>query len=123
MHQKIILQYCELMKQNNITSLTELFTKDAQIISPTLGTQTVEEFLYFIDKTKRTEIFLNELFKSQINVNRIAAHVTVNSLWEETKTLQVEAIDIFEFDENNKIKKLEMYYDSHVMRGFLEKLI
>jgi hypothetical protein len=122
-YQDIIKQYCRFGLENDIAMAKKLFAKDAKIISPTLGTQTVDEFLAFIDKTKRTEIVLNELFTSQSNPRRIAAYITVDSLWQSgTAKVSIEAIDVFEFDENSKIKRLEMYYDSHAMRNFLEPL-
>lgn len=121
-YKNIIKQYCELLQKNDIATAINLFTKNAQIISPTLGTQTIEEFLAFIDKTKRTNVTINELFTSQLNHKRIAAYITVTSLWQNVHKVQIDAIDIFEFDENNKIKRVEMYYDSYAMRGFLENL-
>lgn len=74
-YQNLIKQYCELMQKNDIALAIELFAKNAQITSPTLGAQTDKEFLSFIDKTKRTEIIQNELFTSQLKPNRIAAYI------------------------------------------------
>lgn len=120
-YQNIIKQYCDTLQRNDIVMAINLFAKEAKIISPTLGTQTPEEFLSYIDKTIRSKVTLREFFISQSSPNRIAAYLSVDNIYQDTKVV-TEAIDIFEFDQEDKIQKIEMFYDPSVMRKFLEQL-
>lgn len=113
----IIQSYCKALKANDYPVMISLFSKDAKIFSFFAGEKPAPEFYQNLFKTsRRTKVELKNMFIGLENKQTVAAHIYLESLWNEKFTLQIEAVDIFEFDSENKITTLRIILDTYPLR-------
>jgi 5-hydroxyisourate hydrolase-like protein (transthyretin family) len=116
----IIQTYCLALKLNDYPTLIKLFSKDAYVCSFFAGQKPAPEFFHNLFKTsKRTKVELKNIFIGENNT--IAAYIHLESIWNEKYTIQFEAVDIFEFNAEHKIKTLKIILDTYPLRKLQEK--
>ena len=117
LYNNVIQSYCKALKANDYESMISLFSKDAKIFSLLVGEKSAPEFFQNLFKTsKRTNVELKNLFIGSENKPTVAAYIHLESVWNEKFELQLDAVDIFEFNSENKITTLRIILDTYPLR-------
>lgn len=118
----IIQSYCEALKANDYQAIISLFSKNAKVFSFFAGEKPAPEFFQNLFKTsRRTRVDLKNMFIGLENKSTIAAYVYLEAIWNEKFELQFEAVDIFEFNSENKITTLRIILDTYPLRTLKAK--
>jgi len=110
-----IQTYCTALKTNDYHTIIGLFSKDATVFSYFAGETSAPKFFENLFKTsRRTNVELKNLFIGE-NAT-IAAYIHLEAIWNNKIVIQFEAVDIFEFDAEHKIKTLRIILDTYPLR-------
>jgi len=122
LYKDIIQVYCHALQENDYQAMIGLFSKEAKVFSFFAGEKSAPEFFQNLFKTsRRTNIELKNMFIGVKNKQTVAAHVYLEAIWNEKFTVQFDAVDIFEFDAENKITMLKIILDTYPLRKLQEK--
>jgi len=117
LYHDIIQSYCRALKTNDYQTMISLFSKDAKVFSFFTGEKPAAEFFQNLFKTsRRTTVELKNMFIEVDNKPTVAAYIYLEAIWNEKFVLQFEAVDIFEFDSENKITTLRIILDTYPLR-------
>ena len=116
----MIKLYLKALEKGSYENIIELFTKNAIIISPLYGKIGASKFYkkLFMD-TAKSKITLLNIFISQNNIG--AGHFRYDWVLKDGTPTSFECVDIFEFSNDNKIRRLTIIYDSCKIRQAFEK--
>ena len=117
MYKNIIRLYCQALLENDYQTMISLFSGDARVFSFLAGEKPPSEFyrnLFAV--SRRTNVELKNVFIDFDNKTTAAAYICIESILKENITLKVEAVDIFEFDSEHKIKTLKIILDTYPLR-------
>jgi hypothetical protein len=116
--QTIIQEYFRALESGDVAALTNLFSMDGIIHSPLYGERPARDFYReLMTDTMASTISLLNIFINPENANIYAAHFKYDwTLKDGTKT-NFECIDIFQFDQQKKIRELTIIYDTHELRS------
>jgi ketosteroid isomerase-like protein len=116
-----ITLYLRALEKGSYDDVVELFTEDAVVVSPLYGTVKASEFYRDLFKdTAKSKITLLNIFVSKNN-ECAAANFRYEWTLKNGNTVSFECVDIFEFSEDGKIKKLKIIYDTHEVRKIFKK--
>ena len=97
--------------------MISLFAKNAKVFSFFAGEKSAPEFFQNLFKTsRRTKVELKNMFIGVENKPTVAAYIYFEAVWNEKFTLQFEAVDMFEFNSENKITTLRIILDTYPLR-------
>ena len=118
-YEAAIQKYMESLAKFDVDGLNSIFTEDAQVYSPLLGWLSTKVFFEkmhkIADPEKSSQIPHNTLISSE-GKNTIAKHFTYNLVLKDGRKTSFEAVDIFEFNDQNLITKETIIYDTHQLR-------
>jgi hypothetical protein len=110
-----IQSYCTALRMNDYHAMIDLFSKDARVFSYFAGEKPATEFFHNLFKTsRRTKVELKNIFIGENAI--VAAYIHLEAIWNEKSAMQFEAVDIFEFDAEHKIKMLRIILDTYPLR-------
>jgi hypothetical protein len=117
-----ILQYIDGLQSGDLTKIIDLFTADGLVHSPLYGDMLAKDFykVLFSD-TQHSEITLLNILASIDKPTIYAAHFRYQWTLRDNTQTNFECVDVFESDENNKIKELTIIYDTYLARQKFEK--
>jgi len=122
MAEKIIKKYLEALEKGNYENMMKLFSDGAVIISPLYGEIKAADFYKELFKdTSKSKITLLNIFKSD-NKSIGAGHFRYDWILKDGTPTSFECVDIFEFSDNGKIKKLSIIYDTSNIRQSFKKM-
>ena len=117
LYNDIIQSYCKALKTNDYQVMISLFSKDAKVFSFFAGEKPAPEFYQNLFKTsRRTKVELKNMFIGLENKPTVAAYLYLEAVRDEKFVLQFEAVDIFEFNSENKITTLRIIMDTYPLR-------
>ncbi|MEI6241819.1 MAG: hypothetical protein WCP39_00240 [Chlamydiota bacterium] len=117
----LILSYCKALKENDYQTIIDLFAKKSKVYSFLVGEKEPAEFFENLFSTsKRTIVDLRKIFIGLDDSKSVAAYIYLETLWNGKIKVNVEAVDLFEFDEKNKIKTLRIILDTHPIKKLKE---
>ena len=121
--ENIIQDYFRALESSDALTLTNLFSTNGIVHSPLYGDKPALDFYNdLINDTSASTISLLNTFTNPDKPNIVAAHFRYDwTLKDGTKT-NFECIDIFHFDEQNKIAELTIIYDTHKLRSIFDNL-
>lgn len=104
-------KYFNFLQQSDLQGLASLFADDGTVISPIYGVKKHTDFYKsLIEDTSESIIQLKEIYAGVLSKN-LAIHFEYKWTLKDGKVVDFEGVDVFEFDENDKIKKLSIIYD------------
>jgi hypothetical protein len=117
-----ILQYIDGLQSGDLAKTIDLFAAGGLVHSPLYGDMMAKDFYSALfSDTQDSEITLLNILTSIDKPTIYAAHFRYHwTLLDNTHT-HFECVDVFEFDENNKIKELTIIYDTFLARQNFEK--
>ncbi|MCH9622049.1 MAG: hypothetical protein S4CHLAM20_14840 [Chlamydiia bacterium] len=122
--EKVINEYFCNLEKSAYSDMIELFTEDAVVESPLLGTMKAAEFYKEIfSKTSNSKITLMNVCKSVSDENTAVAHFHYDWILSDGMPAPFECVDIFTFQPNSdKIVSVKIIYDSFKTRDQFAKI-
>ena len=114
--------YIEHLSNGDLEQILNLFAENAVIISPVYGKQNYMDFYtqLFAD-TNNSELHIKGIFEDAMTGN-IALHFNYQWTLKNNSRVDFEVVDILEFDNDDKIEKLSIIYDTVQSRKLVEQL-
>ena len=114
--------YVDALNKGCAEDCEKLFTKDGLVVSPIYGEKMATEFYkeMFADGSE-TKIKLLNIFLSE-DSNFGACHFICEWTLKDGTPTSLNVVDIFEFSEDGKIKKLSIIYDAQKAREAVKNL-
>lgn len=121
--QNIIREYFEALESGDTARLTNLFSTGGIVHSPLYGTKTAREFYQgLMTDTMASTISLLNIFINEEKPSIYAAHFRYEWLLTDGNKTSFQCIDVFHFDEQNKITELTIIYDTYKLRSIFNNL-
>ncbi len=118
----IAKKYLEILQEANLTAMLDLFTDDAIIISPLYGEVLVKEFYEkLFSDTQKSILTLDGIF-SEVNTQRVSVLFDYHWVLVNGKQVHFKVVDIIEFTDELKIKKLTIIYDTVYSRNAISEI-
>ncbi|MEJ7586431.1 MAG: nuclear transport factor 2 family protein [Ferruginibacter sp.] len=119
----IIQQYLQYLQSGNLEKIYGLFSADAVVHSPLYGNISAMFFFerLFAD-THQSGITLLNIFTNEDKAGLFAAHFRYHWILKNGAVTKFECVDIFQFNEGNKITELTIIYDTGKFRDDFEKM-
>jgi hypothetical protein len=120
---EIVKTYFYHLKTGNYPEIINLFSKNSVVMSPLYGERNPTDFYKeLFSDTNQSKIDLKNIFVSDDQPNTIAAHFLYNWTMKNGNIANFECIDVFELNNENKIDKLTIIYDTYQTRIKFDKL-
>ena len=122
-HEEIIRLYAQALKDNDYQAIVDLFSKNARVFSFQFGEKSPPDFFRgLFENSCRNKVEIKNIFFDSKNRKMIAAYIHLEAVLYNKYPIQFEAVDIFEFDVENKIKALKIVLDTYPVRVLKEKI-
>ena len=109
---EIAEQYIECLEKGEIEKIIKLFSKKGQVTSPIYGTILASDFYKELNEdTFSSKLKLKGIFEAE-DSNQIAINFNYKWTLKNKSRVEFDAVDIIEFDKNNKIEHLQIIYDT-----------
>jgi len=119
---EIAKQYINHLENGNIEQIIALFNQHGMVDSPLYGIKNAEEFYRELDSdTSNSELRLKGIFEES-DSNSLALYFSYKWTLKNNQIVEFDVVDIIEFDNQNKINKLKIIYDTVITRKLLEQL-
>lgn len=114
--------YLKHLQEGNMTEVVALFAEEGTVVSPIYGTRSAAEFYTLLGKdTQASELHFNGLFEEK-DSGRIALLFDYHWTLKNGKKVDFTVVDILELDQNHKITKLTIIYDTVISRELVKSL-
>jgi hypothetical protein len=123
--EKIIRRYIKELSDGNTKDIINLFSDDAEVISPVYGTMKAKDFYVLLaEDTSSSEIKLLQIYQSSSDNNEgheCAAYFNYKWTLSDGKLITFDVVDIFTFNTDNIITELRIIYDASVSKAYINK--
>jgi limonene-1,2-epoxide hydrolase len=120
--ENIVRTYCQALKDNDYQTIIRLFAKEAKIISFIAGEKSPLDFFQnLFSNSRRIKVEIKNILFDVDNKKIVAAYIYLEVIWNKQEVIQFEVVDIFEFDQENKIKNLKIILDTYPLRKLKER--
>lgn len=113
--------YLRALEAGDYMALLELFADDAVVQSPLYGDQPAGEFYRTLFSDTDHSIITPLHFFTDVPARVGAAYFLYEWVLDSGRHTSFECVDLFEFDEKGKIKKLKIIYDTSRTRPAFEE--
>ena len=118
-----LYKYFKGLETGNVSMIFEVFAMNAMVYSPLYGhTQAVQFYSKLFADTNRSDINILNIFESTQNNYSASVHFKYHWKLKDGTPTHFECVDIFAFDENDKITELTIIYDTAHLRTSFEAL-
>ncbi|APZ47110.1 hypothetical protein BW723_12815 [Polaribacter reichenbachii] len=119
---EIAKQYITHLENGNIKQVVALFNENGMVDSPLYGIKKADEFYRELNSdTANSELHLKGIFEEN-DSSSLALYFTYKWTLKNNKKVEFDVVDIIEFDNQNKINKLKIIYDTVTARKLVEAL-
>ncbi|ANH61446.1 nuclear transport factor 2 family protein [Dokdonia donghaensis] len=119
---EIAKQYITHLENGNIEQVVALFNQNGMVDSPLYGIKKASEFYRKLKSdTLNSELHVKGIFEED-HTNSIALYFTYKWTLKNNQKVAFDVVDIIEFDNQNKIDKLKIIYDTVTARKLVEEL-
>ncbi len=119
---EVATKYLEYLEKGEINLLIDLFDENGMVDSPIYGIKKAENFYRDLsDDTSNSKLILKGIFEQQ-DSNDLALYFNYKWTLQNNQVVEFDVVDIIELDDNNKITKLKIIYDTVVARELVERL-
>ncbi len=121
--EKTIKEYFKGLEVGSYENIIKLFSPNAIVHSPLYGEVEAREFYKELFKdTSKSKITLINIFVSINNPRTAAAHFRYHWILKDGTPTSFECVDVFQFDDNGKIRELTIIYDTSKIRAFFDEM-
>ena len=118
---EIAKEYITLLENGNIAGVLDLFNPNGMVDSPLYGTKKADEFYRELnDDTLNSELHLKGVFEEDQS-NTLALYFTYKWTLKNNQKVEFDVVDIITFDDQHKIDKLKIIYDTVVTRKLIKQ--
>ena len=118
----IAKEYIKHLENGNIDQVIALFDLNGIVDSPLYGIKRADEFYQELNSdTANSELSLLGIFEEN-NSNKLALYFTYTWTLKNNQIVEFDVVDIIEFDNQNKISKLKIIYDTVMARKLVGQL-
>jgi len=108
----IAKEYINHLEKGSINQVIKLFNQNGIVDSPLYGIKKAADFYKELnDDTTNSKLTLLGVFEED-DSNKIALYFTYKWTLKNNETVEFDVVDIIEFDNQNKINKLKIIYDT-----------
>ena len=119
---EIAKEYFTHLEKGNIEQVLALFNRNGIVDSPIYGIKKADEFYLQLNRdTINSELSLLGIFEEN-DSNNLALYFTYKWTLKNNQIVEFDVVDIIEFDNQNKISKLKIIYDTVIARKLVEQL-
>ena len=107
----IIQSYFSALETGSAEKVLSLFSQEAVVHSPLYGVQPANQFYQSLfEDTNASQLTVHQIFTDQEKA--AAAHFSYHWTLKNGKQVQFEGVDLFQFDDQNRITELRIIYDT-----------
>jgi len=118
----IAKEYIKHLENGNIGQVLALFNQNGMVDSPLYGIKKADEFYLELNSdTANSELSLLGIFEES-DSNNLALYFTYKWTLKNNQIVEFDVVDIIEFDNQNRISKLKIIYDTVLARKLVEQL-
>jgi len=115
----IAKEYINHLEKGSINQVIKLFNQNGIVDSPLYGIKKAADFYKELnDDTTNSKLTLLGVFEED-DSNKIALYFTYKWTLKNNETVEFDVVDIIEFDNQNKINKLKIIYDTFNARKLI----
>jgi len=119
---EIAKEYIKHLENGNIGQVLALFNQNGMVDSPLYGIKKADEFYLELNSdTANSELSLLGIFEES-DSNNLALYFTYKWTLKNNQIVEFDVVDIIEFDNQNRISKLKIIYDTVLARKLVEQL-
>ncbi|WP_299148387.1 nuclear transport factor 2 family protein [uncultured Dokdonia sp.] len=119
---EVAKQYITHLENGNIEQVIALFTQNGIVDSPLYGIKNANDFYRELNSdTSTSELYVKGIFEED-HTNSIALYFTYKWTLKNDKKVEFDVVDIIEFDNQHKISKLKIIYDTVTARKLVAEL-
>ena len=119
---EIAKTYIEFLSKGDAASIIRLFADSGTVYSPIYGLKSAAKFYQNLFKdTNQSELAIKGIFE-EADKNQLALYFEYKWTLKSGKLVIFDVVDILEFDEDFKIQKLTIIYDTVRSRKLVEEL-
>lgn len=122
MHEAIMQAYLKALESADLTAILSLFSKDAKVHSPLYGERPAKAFFPELLQDSRTSRIEPLAFFGSSQANRGAVNFHYHWTLADGQAVTFDCVDLFDFDQRGKIKRLRIIYDTAQTRPALAQL-
>jgi hypothetical protein len=119
---EIANKYIELLSMGDVEKIVDLFAENGKVSSPIYGEKQAGIFYKeLIADTLSSDLKLRGIFEDAES-DRIALYFEYKWTVKSGKFVEFAAVDIFDFDNENKITVLKIIYDTVISRNLVDEM-
>jgi len=119
---EIVKEYIAHLENGNIEQVIAMFNPSGMVDSPLYGIKKADKFYLELNSdTSNSELHLKGIFEEN-DSNNLALYFTYKWTLKNNQKVEFDVVDIIEFDNQNKISKLKIIYDTVIARKLIEEL-
>lgn len=119
---EIAKEYIKHLENGNIEEVLALFNQNGMVDSPLYGIKKADEFYLELNSdTTNSELSILSIFEES-DSNNLALYFTYKWTLKNNQIVEFDVVDIIEFDNQNKISKLKIIYDTVIARKLVKQL-
>lgn len=116
-YNNVIQCYAQALQKNDYPGIVKLFSKKAKIFSFLAGEQKPKIFFQNLFKNSfRRCVEIRNIFFDANNKKMAAVYLHLDAVLNQKHAIIFDAVDLFEFDSQYKIKTLKIILDTHPIR-------
>jgi len=112
----IVRSYFEFLTASDVSSIVALFADDGFVVSPVLGKVPAGEFFATLNDASAQNILTVHRVMSSDDNRFHAAHFTYDWTLSAGGQVTFDGVDMFEFNDNDKVVSMKIFYDTHPTR-------
>ena len=115
-----VREYLSELERGNVAAICKLFGPDAQVYSPLLGWVSPRPFFEKLSSVSgQSRITPIDICVSTTDAARATGYFVYEWALKDGQTVRFECVDVFEFDDEGRIARLNIVYDTHPIRASL----
>lgn len=117
-HTDTIRRYLACLQASDVEGLVAVFSADARVYSPFLGWMDPRPFFTkVVEASGQSRIETHDILVSASGASRAAGYFTYHWQLKDGSQVKFDAVDVFDFDAEGRIRCMTIVYDTHPVRG------
>ena len=113
-----VRNYLAELERGDVAAICALFTPDAQVFSPFLGWMNAAPFFAKVNAASgASKITPIDICVSPTGARRATGYFVYDWGLKDGSAVRVECVDVFEFDDDGRIERMIIVYDTHPIRS------
>ena len=119
---EVAKKYIEFLSNGAVEQIVSLFSEDGKVSSPIYGDKPAREFFKELtDDTTNSTLTFKKIFEDA-GSNSLALYFEYEWTVKSGKVVVFDVVDILDFDNETKIEKLKIIYDTFIARKLVEDI-